>query len=232
MRAASESDNAMVKAIGSDMTTIQAQRITEYAKSMKYGVSGVAAIICKAADCPYYTKCPLVRSGMELPLGKDCPVETGLQQMWLEQFLKASGIDLNEMHSFTYDMLLLNDLSFYQLLETRATMELAMDPSIIQKTFAGYDKDGNAVTTQIMNPTITFKEKIAKMKMKVLHELIATRKGKADDAKASITSDKATQMAEIIRRVNDARTARVIDVEKSDDANSGSYWRCSNIRRI
>lgn len=214
VKAAAESDNAIAKAVNTDMTVEQAHRITEYAKAMKYGVGGVAAIICRAADCPYYTKCPLANAGIELPIGKDCPIETGLQQMWLEQFLKASGINMEEMQTHTYDMLLLNDLSYYQLLETRATMELALNPSIIQKTFAGYDKDGNAVTSQVMNPTISFKEKISKMKMKILHELIATRKGKADDAKSVISSDKATQIAEMLRRVKEHAGIKTIEVEK------------------
>jgi|DEB19_MinimDraft_3_1074340.scaffolds.fasta_scaffold10062_2 hypothetical protein len=203
-----EADNAIQKAITSQMTTDQVHRITEYARSMKYGVSGVAPIVCKGPNCPYYQKCPLVVASVELPIGKDCPVETGLQQMWLEQFLKASGIELDDMQQYTYDMLLLNDLSFYQLLETRATMELAMDPAILQKTFAGYDKDGNAVSTQVMNPIINFKEKISKMKMKVMHELIATRRAKSEDARAQ-TNDKASQIAEMLKRVKEINVVNV-----------------------
>src|SRR3990167_7961033 len=153
---------------------------------MQFGITGIAAMVCKAEQCPFYSRCPLNLNNIPLPVGKSCPVEEGLQQVWLEQFAQASGIDLSNINESAYDMLLLNDLANYQLLETRAAMELADNPAIHLKEFVGYDAKGNAIHTTEMNKIILFKEKMAKMKMKILRELIATRKSKSEEKMKSI----------------------------------------------
>src|SRR3990167_10040018 len=118
---------------------------------MQFGITGIAAMVCKAEQCPFYSRCPLNLNNIPLPVGKSCPVEEGLQQVWLKQFADASGIDLSNTNESAYDMLLLNDLANYQLLETRAAMELAEAPSVQIKNFAGYDSKGQPMHVMEMN---------------------------------------------------------------------------------
>jgi len=186
----------------------QVYSVAKYVKSMQFGITGIAAMICKADQCLFYNRCPLYLNDIPLPVGKSCSVEEGLQQVWLQQFANASGIDLSNTNESAYDMLLLNDLANYQLLETRATMELAETPSIQIRSFAGYDNKGQPMHVIEMNKIVLFKEKMAKMKMKILRELIATRMSKSEEK--AHTKDRATAVAEMLEKVKSVRMGRQI----------------------
>lgn len=203
---------------GTELTEDQRRALTDYAASSRHGIMSFMPIICKADRCPYYNKCPLVKAKVKLPVGKDCPVEIGLQQMWFNEFQRASGIDANDPDTYVYDLLMLNDLASYQTLDARATMELAEDPQIVQKQFIGYDRDGNPLTTFSLNPIVAFKEKIAKIKMKYLQELIATRRAKSSDFKSQIKNDPSARAAELMLRAReieekDRKSAIEVDFE-------------------
>lgn len=178
----------------------QKNSIDSYMGNMRYGIAAIAPIICKSDQCPYYLKCPLVRAKIELPVGKDCPVEQALQKLWFDQFLEASGIRIEDLQTSAYDLLLLNDLANYQLLEARAAMELADNPKIQLKTVAAFDPEGNPVFTFTLNNLIHFKEKISKMKMKILNEMIATRKVQSEDSSRK-SNDRSMIMAEKIKKM-------------------------------
>lgn len=197
------------------LTEDQKQIIGKYMGDMRYGISGIAPIICKGDQCPFYNKCPLVKAGIELPIGKDCPVEASLQKMWTEQFIQASGIDLNAGDVSAYDLLLLNDLSNFQLLEARATMELSENPQIQLKTVVAFDKDGQPVFSYTLNSLIQFKEKISKMKMKILREMIATRKVQSEDDNRR-SNDRSVIMADKLRQLKERLGKDAINIVDAD----------------
>jgi hypothetical protein len=205
------------------LTPAQRDGLQQYSDSMKFGIAGVSPMICADQQCPYFAKCPLVRQNVPRPTGQDCPVEEFNQARWISQWTDALGIDISDVNMSAYDMLLLNDLGVYQTLEARATMELALDPSImIQSAVAVDPKSGRPIMKRELNPLIGFKEKIAKIKQKLLKEMIATRKAKADDAKHAYV-DRSAQAAALIdraRKILDDNEARTIDADyvvKEDD---------------
>lgn len=176
----------------------QKKSLANYTQSIQYGVSGIAPMICQDEKCPYYQKCPLVRANIDRPKGEDCPVETAMQEVWMNQFMAALNATDEDMS--IYDLLLTSDLTNYQLLESRATMELAMKPEIQRKVVTAVDpKSGTPIFKYEMNALIPFKEKLAKMKSSILKELIATRKAKSDD-KSRLSQDRSSQAALLIER--------------------------------
>jgi hypothetical protein len=193
-----------------ELTDTQIQSLNKYSDSTKFGITGVAPIICKDEACVYLLKCPLFRAGIARPIHKDCPVEEFNQKRWLEQFANASGINIEDMTESAYDMMLLEDLANYQLLEFRAIMELAENPRIHIREVSGIDHLGNEMVTSHMNQVINFKEKMAKTKMKILRELIATRKAKSEE-QASFR-DRSSAAAEMIARVKQMKE-KVIDAD-------------------
>lgn len=197
----------------SSLTQDQRDSLGAYVKNMRFGISSVAPMICRDDKCPYFNKCGLVRANIPRPIGKDCPQEDALQKVWIDQFAKDLGIDVDDPSTSVYDMLLLNDLANYQLLEVRATMELSENPKIQTKSIVAIDpKTGNPIYRPELNQIILFKEKIAKMKNKLLRELIATRKAKSEDAKGMF-ADRSQQAAELLRRAKELREAKVVDAK-------------------
>jgi hypothetical protein len=178
----------------------QKSLLKEYMEKMRWGVTGIAALVCKDEECPYYSRCPLVKAGIPRPVGEECPVENALMDQWLEQFLNTSGVDLESLT--TYDLLIIQDIAYQQLLETRAAMELADNPQIQVKTFIGMDpKNGQAMYTYSLNNLVTFREKSHKIKMKLLRELIATAKAKSEEERG--LQDRSSIMAEKLRRIEE-----------------------------
>jgi hypothetical protein len=188
---------------------------------MQFGVIGVAPMNCKGAGtptqdgvrdaCPFLTKCPLHQANVELPVGKSCPVEQGLLQTWFDQYCMGAGIDMADMEEHAYDLLLIADLANYQLMEARGAMELSDNPMINTKHFVGYDSQGTAIYSNEMNKVLTFVEKIAKTKIKLMRELITTRKAKSEDVK-NYSRNRTSQAQEILVR------AKVKQAEQSDDS--------------
>lgn len=202
------------------VTEEQRGELRAYMDKMRWGITGVSPLTCQDEECPYYTKCPLVRAKIPRPLNKDCPVEQALMDQWLEQFINASGVELDNLTA--YDLLVIQDIAYQQLLETRAAMELADNPQIQVKTFMGFDADGNAVSTFALNNLVTFREKSNKMKMKLLREMIATAKTKSEEERGR--KDRSSETAERLKRIEEKlgkdaiRTkGNIIDVEVKRD---------------
>lgn len=185
---------------GTELTPEQSKALHEFTRSVKYGISTyVAAIKCKGMECPMISKCPLNKGGIDLPIGDDCPVENYFIEEKIRGLTKDLDIKEEEMGS-VYDKLLINDLAYYELLDFRASIEMSEDPKIVKREMYGVSQDGEPLMSTVVNPIIIFKEKVAKAKMKILEELIATRKARAADNRAN-TRDKSSQMAEMLKRV-------------------------------
>ena len=204
---------------GTELTVQQKGVLNKYMDGMRWGITGVSPLTCKDAECPYYSKCPLVKAEIPRPVGEDCPVEKGLMLQWLEQYIATSGMDLERLSA--YDMLILQDIAYQQLLEARAAMELADNPLIQVKTFVGVDhRDGSPMYTYSLNNLVTFRERSNKIKMKLLREIIATAKSKSEEERGQ--SDKSTEIAlklkEIEKKLGKSgiKMPQVIDVPSKE----------------
>jgi hypothetical protein len=161
------------------LTPKQAKRLQLYLNTLKSGFAATAPIICIGEQCPYAKKCPLGANN-SYPLGKDCPIEGTVMEMWYNDYVKELGVDPNSK----VDGALVGDLVFWEILEKRAAEELANNPSITQKTVAGFQNtpDGlKPVYKDEMNPIMNFLEKAQRQKGKILNSLIATREAKSRD---------------------------------------------------
>jgi len=187
--------------------------LRKYMEKMRWGITGVSPLTCLDEDCPYFSKCPLVRANIPRPKDKDCPVEQALMDQWLHQFLEASGCALDQLSA--YDMLIIQDIAYQQLLEARAAMELADNPQIQVRTFVGTDpKDGSPMYTYTLNNLVTFREKSNKLKMKLLREMIATAKAKSEEDRGQ--RDRSSETAERLRRIEDKLGKDAIHVIDAD----------------
>lgn len=196
------------------LTPKEAKRLIVYLNSLKHGFSASVPLICTGEQCPYKKKCPLGEN-KTYPLGKGCPIEHVLTDIWFGQYAKDLEVDPDNK----VDSSLVRDIVFWEILEKRATEELAKKPEIIRRNVAGF-QDTNDGTKPIyreeMNQIVNFLEKAQKQKIKLMNALIATREAKAKD-QTRIPHDPSTYAAELLKRANElqnkAELVRPIDAE-------------------
>ena len=193
----------------SALSVEQRNSLSTFVNSVSYGTMGVSAITCHDEHCPYFKRCPLRMADIERPVGETCPVENSLITLWADQMITGADIDTSENEA-TYDLLMIGDLTYYRLLEYRATQELADNPMIHVKDTIGTDNKGNPIIVSEMNKIINFLEKMAKTKMKIHRELIATRKSKSEER--ATVRDRASSAAEMLTRVKERRE-QITDAE-------------------
>lgn len=200
------------------LTPKEAKRLILYINTMKHGFSASVPMICIGEQCPYAAKCPLGTNN-NYPIGKDCPIEGTLLEMWHSDYVKELGVDPDSK----VDGALVGDLVFWEILEKRASEELAKKPEIIQKNFAGFQQTAGGDATPVykdeMNQIVNFLEKAQRQKLKIMNALIATREAKAKDA-SRIIADPSTYAAKLLEKARDltkrAAEVGIVDAEISE----------------
>lgn len=195
------------------LTPKEAKRLVIYLNSLRHGFTATAPMICTAEQCPYSSKCPLGTNNT-YPIGKECPIESSIIDMWYADYVKELGIDPDSK----VDGALVGDLVFWEILEKRATEELAKKPEIIQKNLAGFQQTNEGlkpVYRDEMNQIVHFLEKAQKQKLKIMNALIATREAKAKDVNR-VMADPSTYASKLLERAREltrmAADAGLIDV--------------------
>ena len=177
------------------LTPKEAKRLILYVNTLKHGFSASVPMVCMGEQCPYTSKCPLGTNN-NYPIGKDCPIEGTLLDMWYNDYIKELGVDPESK----VDGALVGDLVFWEMLEKRASEELAKKPEILQKNIAGFqqtDEGLKPIYRDEMNQIVNFLEKAQKQKLKIMNSLIATREAKAKDANR-VLYDPSTYAAKLL----------------------------------
>jgi len=192
------------------LTPKEAKRLVVYLNSLKHGFSAAVPMTCMGEQCPYSHKCPLGTNN-NYPIGKDCPIEATLFEVWAGDYVQELGINPDSK----VDNALVGDIVFWEVLEKRATEELAKKPEIIQKNVAGFveTRDGSKpIYKDEMNQIVNFLEKAQKQKLKLMNSLIATREAKSKD-NGRIMSDPSTYAAQLMEKARELMKGTATDAE-------------------
>ena len=200
------------------LTPKETKRLVVYLNTLKHGFAATAPMICLGEQCPYSAKCPLGTNN-SYPIGKECPIEGTILEMWYNDYVRELGVDPDSK----VDGALVGDLVFWEILEKRATEELAKNPSILQKNVAGFQNtpDGlKPVYKDEMNQIINFLEKAQRQKLKIMNALIATREAKAKDVNR-IMADPSTYASKLLEKAREftrmaADSGGVLEAEISE----------------
>jgi len=204
------------------LTPKEVKRLILYINTLKHGFSATVPMVCMGEQCPYSSKCPLGTNN-NYPIGKDCPIEGTLREMWHNDYVKELGVDPESR----VDGALVGDLVFWEVLEKRATEELAKKPEILQKNVAGFQQTPEGlkpVYKDEMNQIVNFLEKAQKQKLKIMNSLIATREAKAKDINramadpSSYASKLLAKARELEKRAADMGLIDVTPAEIKEDA--------------
>jgi hypothetical protein len=94
------------------LTPKEAKRLILYINTLRHGFSATVPMICTGEQCPYTSKCPLGTNN-NYAIGKECPVEGTLLEMWYSDYVKELGVDPESK----VDGALVGDLVFWEILE-------------------------------------------------------------------------------------------------------------------
>ncbi len=93
--------------VSAPLTESQKLIINQFIDVTSKGFVGNMSMLCKGANCPFISACPLKKVGASLPIGKVCPVENTIIALWVTKHLNFLGIENPEdtVYSFDMDML-------------------------------------------------------------------------------------------------------------------------------
>lgn len=181
-------------------------QLDAYSNSTKFGFAEqLGPMICKDEQCPFAEKCPLRTAGVVRPIGKDCPLEQAQIANWKYSLTNAATIDPNDPAS-AYDMIIVDQVVYQMLLEARAAMQLAMSPEIEREYVSGYNPMGMPFITRETSKAAEFYDKLVKTKLRLMRELLATRRSKAE-AESKGYADPSKVAADLMQRAARLRTA-------------------------
>ena len=189
------------------LTPEKEKSLIEHTKSMSFGFATKAApMICHDSNCPFISKCPLKKNGISRPFLQDCPVEQAQIASWTKTFSLAAGVQ--DDLSAAFDHMLIDQIVFQMLLESRAAMQLAMDPEIEREFTTGYNPLGQPFTSREVSKAAEFYEKMVKTKMRLMRELLTTRRSKAEAA-AKGYADPSRVAASLMSRAKRVKEAKI-----------------------
>ena len=103
-------------------------------------------------------------------------------------------------------MIIVDQVVYQMLLESRAAMQLAMSPEIEREYVSGYNPMGMPFTTRETSKAAEFYDKLVKTKLRLMRELLATRRSKAE-AEAKGYADPSRIASDLMQRAAKLRSA-------------------------
>lgn len=217
-----------------NFTPEKLEKVLTTLEQFKYGSNIAAPIICMGpSKCPFYHACPLGNgysydpikgkialydSLNDFPIGKQCIIERVFIEQKLLDYIQEFDVDPAK----TSELSLINDLALLDLYKNRAILLMAGGDKSGEGTDflsidVGYSEQGAKISESVKeHPLFTIIDKLEKRRMKVLEELLATRKIRAAAASKFGTMNQSSQlMVEIekIRKAIESKSSKVIDVE-------------------
>ena len=174
----------------------------------KHGLYASIPMLCKGAECPYATVCPLVEMGMA-PVGERCSLEIAMILKKYEEYCTEFQID----ESNVVDMGLVKDLIDYDIQLFRAENRIAVQGDFIEEVVVTVTERGEAVTAPQLSKATEYKDKIMNKRLKILELMNSTRKDKAGD-KLSITIDPSSYASQLMSQISGSvKPGQIIDME-------------------
>ena len=190
-----------------------------------YGHQAVLPMKCKGEQCHFIGMCPLAQASLELPVGKNCPVEKALLETWVNKTVFALNIDPTDPE-FSVDLDMVYELAGMELLRMRASHHLSIDPSLVEEKVVGYSPQGQPIYDEKPKVSLLILEKYSKVVNKLREQLLATRKAQAQagqmagdiSVRTANIMERARKLAEVRRAGGSIKDADFeIKVEESND---------------
>lgn len=210
-------DNAaMTQMWGLNPALIQEISKSAMIRSSKHGMFASVPIICQEQDCPYKDVCSV--DAANRIKGQRCPMEIGaiiarFNQYCLHFGLNTSGDMIADDE--LVDATLIKDLVTIEVQQMRCENKIAMSGDFMGKTLLDIDKKCKPYYGDIISPESEHLLVLQDKKVKILNQLNATRKDKANDRSQSASPTE--NAIKIFQEVQKAiREQTIIDIDTID----------------
>ena len=180
---------------------------------IKHGMFASIPLICRCKRCPYAETCPIPEN--QRITGQRCYVEIGAIlsrfDVWCAHFkIDNSGDKIKDEDAV--DVALIRDLIDIEIQIMRAENKLAINGDFIGDTLEEVDKTGTPWYNKTVTPEAEYKLTLLEKRQKILNQLNATRKDKANQLKMS----QSTQASNIFNDIQETLKKKNIDLDDLD----------------
>jgi hypothetical protein len=181
-------------------------------RSLESGSHATIPLHCKGKACYMAVHCPLLTMGVipEDMVGKPCPVEAHLMEVWANKIMSELKIDPNNL----IESAMARELARAEIYQLRASNRLAMEDFVADQCM-GVDEKGAPVYRKELHVAAQWEDMIIKRTMKMREALLATRKSIAE-AGAGNASNPA---------LNYSNAAKLVEKLRKDSANKAENVR-------
>lgn len=211
-----DDNTAMTQMWGLNTALIQEINKSAMIRTSKHGMFACVPIICQVQDCAYKDTCTVDPANRVL--GQRCPMEIGAIIARFNQYcvhfgLNSSGDTIAEED--LVDATLIKDLVTIEVQQMRCENKIAMSGDFMGKTLLDIDKKCKPYYGDIISPESEHLLVLQDKKVKILNQLNATRKDKANDK--SKTASPTENAIKIFQEVQKAiREQNIIDIDTID----------------
>lgn len=194
------------------LTAEDVQRIARSFMDIEVGSATNLVMICAKARCLYKTRCALYVVD-KCPEGLECLHENKILTQALNEYLVSLKIEEDNYA----EMVLVNQLTEYELLEYRCNAILSNDHTDMQmEQVVGVDKEtGEPIIALTTSHALAIKDSLFKKKLIILQELTATRREKYKKAAAlKETHDSSTKTLSNWKDILEKKKAEEVSVEE------------------
>lgn len=196
---------------GLTMTTGQIQALDEFMTKVRFGHQSAMPMRCKGDACPVITHCPLHLALMELPVGKVCPVEKSMINLWVKEALVALKIDPEDPDN-AIDLAMAFELAGMELIRYRASLKLSDEPMLTKDIIVGYSPQGKPIYDEKPSQSLLILERQAKIIGRLREQLLATRRSQAQVGK--ISGDISVRGANMLSKARELAEKRRANLNK------------------
>lgn len=207
------------------------EKIRKSLDAYKYGLNAAAPLICMGPErCPFFQACP-IGEGVKIesmgegpikripiyddledfPVGDQCIAEKVFIEQRLLDYVDEFDVDPNRPS----ELALINDLALVDLHKQRAVLFMASgdregEGFDFQKVDVMYDSDSGAEIGRAYkeHPIMQIIDRLEKRRHKILDELLATRRSKAEMQAKFHSTGEASQLQQEIVRIRELITKR------------------------
>ena len=211
-----DDNTAMSQMWGLNTALIQEINKSVMIRTSKHGMFASVPIICQEQDCAYKDTCTVSQTNRIK--GQRCPMEIGAIIARFNQYCIHFGLNMTGdviAEEDLVDATLIKDLVTIEVQQMRCENKIAMSGDFMSKTLLDIDKKCKPYYGDIISPESEHLLVLQDKKVKILNQLNATRKDKANDR--SKTASPTENAIKIFQEVQKAiREQTIIDIDTID----------------
>ena len=191
--------------------------------SSPYGMFRSVPILCREDKCAYADVCMVPLA--DRIKGQRCPMEVAAILSRFMQYCDHFGISIVDNVIAPKDLVdatLIKDLVTLEVQQMRGENKIAISGDFMARTVIDIDRQNKAYYGNIVAPEAEHLLNIQQKKEKILNQLNATRKDKAQDKRALSPSEEAVKLFQKIKEMESGKKVNGIsisDVEFDDNGN-------------